>query len=73
MTDTGWERTGAGWTPADVDAVAYSMIHSTRVSMDLLMRLGPNPPDDFLEALGKRVLEWSTGERAPDLDIKGHQ
>jgi hypothetical protein len=48
--------TGYEWTPEDVEAIAQSMVDDT-LPYDLLQKIGPFPPDEFLSLVGKRVEE----------------
>jgi hypothetical protein len=48
--------TGYQWTPEDVEVIAQSMVDDS-LPHDLLQKLGPFPPDEFLSLVGQRVEE----------------
>ncbi len=45
------------WTDDDVARVAYCFWKRMAPPSDVLERYGEHPPDDFLRAVGKRVIE----------------
>jgi hypothetical protein len=48
--------TGYQWTLEDVEVIAQSMVDDT-LPHDLLRKIGPFPPDEFLSLVGQRVEE----------------
>jgi hypothetical protein len=49
--------TGQDWTPQDVEAVAQAILKGEIGPWEQHDKLGPFPPDEFLEALGRRMHE----------------
>jgi hypothetical protein len=47
----------ATWTEHDVEAVAEATMTGRLVDPEVMTRLGPTPPDDYLRAVATRVRE----------------
>lgn len=57
--------TGYQWQPEDVETIAQSMMNDS-LPLDLLQRLGPFPPDDFLDLVSKRVFQLTQQKAEAD-------
>ncbi len=55
--ELGGGATGHDWTDEDVEEMAQSLVHDRLADYQVHDKIGPFPPDDFLEALGHRVWE----------------
>lgn len=59
------------WTADDVERVALAIELDHVPPREIMERLGPYPPDEYLAALGRRMMELyrASGERAADLEV----
>jgi hypothetical protein len=59
----------AAWTEHDVEAVAEATMTGRLVDPEVMTRLGPTPPDDYLRAVATRVRELVELEMWLDLNL----
>lgn len=51
------------WTQADVEVAAQAACDGLVPPLELMMRLGPNPPHEYLHALGERVVQMAEARK----------
>jgi hypothetical protein len=55
--EIGGGETGQNWSTDDVEEIARATVDDSMAAFDVHDKIGPFPPDAFLDALGKRVFE----------------
>jgi hypothetical protein len=51
------------WTQTDVEVAAQAACDGLIPPLELMMRLGPNPPREYLAALGARVVQMAEARK----------